>query len=137
MKRSAYLLAVSLLAFAILALAGCSQVQYEEERHEQSRETLGKMVADEWEKATGEQIRQEGMDWVAGDKMSESHSVMASMILMGNGMDSDLSKYKDLSLVSFVDASGTERAAVVVDNRVILPKAADAAPETPTGDLAP
>lgn len=135
-KKALALALAALLAAGILS-AGCSEVQYTEEKLSQSRDILAPQVATEWENATGERVDPERMQLATG-KLSESHAVMASMILMGNGMNSDLSSYKEeVSIMEFRDAQGIERAAVVVGNEIVLPKAAGASPETPAGELAP
>lgn len=134
MRRHQLFIACFALMVLVLASAGCPG-QYEEERQSQSQDILAPQVATEWEKATGEKVDTQKMHLTTG-KLSESHSVMASMILMGSGMESDLSKYKEeVSIVDFVDASGTERAAVIVGSKVVLPKAAGAAPAAPSGEL--
>lgn len=137
MKRLALSIACLTSLLLVIASMGCSTEQYTEEKRSQSQDILAPKVAAEWEKATGDKVDTQRMHLTTG-KLSESHSIMASMILMGNGMESDLSKYKEeISIVDFVDASGTERAAVVVGNKVVLPKAAGASPETSSGELAP
>jgi len=53
--------------------------------------------------------------------MNESHSMMASMILLNNDWDSDLDSYDSVYLVSFVLESGDERAMVIADGEMIIP----------------
>jgi hypothetical protein len=137
MRRLRLVIARFALMVLVLASTGCSIEQYTEEKQAQSQDIIAPKVAAEWEKATGEKVDSQKMHLTTG-KLSESHSVMASMILMGNGMESDLSQYKEeVSIVDFVDASGTERAAVIVGSKVVLPKAAGAAPASPSGELNP
>jgi len=54
--------------------------------------------------------------------MSESHQIMAQMILMSNGMSSDLDSYKDVELWDVTKADGTQVTAVRADGKTILPK---------------
>lgn len=78
-------------------------------------------VSEEWKAATGEDISTDTMNYATGD-LSESHAVMAAMILQRNGMDSNLDSYESVGVMEFVDAGGVERAAVVIDGKVVLPK---------------
>lgn len=137
MRRLGLFVMLSALLVVGLVSAGCSVEKGNEEKNSQSRDLVAPQVAAEWEKATGEKLDSERMTLATG-KLSESHAVMASMILMGNGMESDLSKYKEeISIVDFTDASGTKRAAVIVGNKVVLPKAAGATMESPSGEITP
>lgn len=55
------------------------------------------------------------------DKMSESHRIMAAMILSRNGMDSDLDSYKHVCLYMVTTVEGEEKAVVVADDTYIYP----------------
>lgn len=137
MSRIILLILISALLVSGALSTGCSEEQATERKLSESRDALAPQVAEEWEKATGEKVDSNRMVLATG-KLSESHSVMASMILMGNSMSSDLSSYKqEISILEFRDATGVERAAVVVGSKVVLPKATSAAPETPSGEIAP
>jgi hypothetical protein len=112
---------IVLVLLFVLSVMGCSMAQYSEERDEQARDIIGSQLKDAWQAETGEAVSTDPR-LVNRDGMSESHSVMASMILMGQGMDPDLSTYSsDVYLVEFKDAAGVERAAVYVNNKIVLP----------------
>lgn len=111
---------VGLLLVLALALVGCETERDVSVRAEEAREFVGSKVKVAWKEATGEEVS--GMPTlVARDGMSESHSVMASMILSGRDMNTDLSSYHEVYLVEFKDADGAEKAAVYADGKIVLP----------------
>lgn len=77
-------------------------------------------VSEEWNAATGEEIDTDTMHYTTGE-LSESHAIMAAMILQGQGMDPNLDSYGEVGIMEFTDADGVERAAVVIDGKVVLP----------------
>jgi len=117
LSRIKLALVLLLASVAILSVAGCQHIW--EKSEDADRESYRTDVYTAWRNATGESASE--IKDIPRDQLSESHSVMASMILMGNGMESDLSTYRTLYLVEFRDAGGTTRAAVVADGKVILP----------------
>ena len=120
MSRVRLAIVLLLASVAVLSIVGCQQAKDDWERSEDAdREGYRTEVHTAWKNATGESATE--VKDIPRDQLSESHSVMASMILMGNGMESDLSTYRTLYLVEFKDAGGTARAAVVADGKVILP----------------
>ena len=55
------------------------------------------------------------------DSMSESHQMMAAMILRNHEMSSDLSSYKLLYLIIVTGVDGDEKAIVYVEGEFIFP----------------
>ena len=55
------------------------------------------------------------------DSMSESHQMMAAMILRNHEMSSDLSSYKIVYLIMVTGADGDEKAIVYADGEFIFP----------------
>lgn len=120
LSRFRLVLVLLIASLAVVSVAGCQQAKDDWERSEDAdREQYRTDVFKAWSDATGESATE--VKDIPRDQLSESHSIMASMILMGNGMESDLSTYKTVYLVEFKDASGTQRAAVVADGKVVLP----------------
>lgn len=112
---------IVLLLVVVLAVMGCSETREINEKAADDAEVAEIRLKEAWQQETGEAISG-NTTLVAPQGMSESHQVMASMILMGQGMDADLSTYPNgVYLVEFKDAAGVERAAVFVDGKIVLP----------------
>ncbi len=80
-----------------------------------------------WEEKTGEKIsrgKEESYEYTNGGGLSVSHKMMASMILSGNGMESDLDKYDSVVLVKLKTDTGEERVMVVADGENVFPESA-------------
>ncbi|PKN82037.1 MAG: hypothetical protein CVU47_04560 [Chloroflexi bacterium HGW-Chloroflexi-9] len=112
---------VGLLLMLALGLVGCeSEEQGATERAQEARDTVGSQFKTAWQEETGEAVSTPPTI-LERSEMSESHQIMASMILLGRGMETDLSTYAVVYLVEFKDADGVERAAVYADGKVVLP----------------
>ncbi len=106
-----------------LGIVGCEEERHRAELSTSMNDMIGTQLKTSWQAATGETLSSTATT-IERSRLSESHAIMASMILMGRGMESDLSTYKDLYLVEFTDAGGVERAAVYANGEVILPAGA-------------
>lgn len=112
-------IAVAVLLALVFGVVGCNE-RDESVRKEEAQDAIGGQLKDAWKTETGEAIGGNPHS-IPENEMSESHSVMASMILSGRGMSTDLGSYGEVYLVEFTDPAGVERAAVYVDGKVVLP----------------
>lgn len=114
---------VALVLVMALGIVGCEEERQRAELSTSMNDMIDTQLKTSWQAATGETLSSTTTT-IERSRLSESHAIMASMILMGRGMESDLSTYKDLYLVEFTDAGGVERAAVYANGEVILPASA-------------
>ncbi|MDP2327295.1 MAG: hypothetical protein Q8M79_04330 [Dehalococcoidia bacterium] len=116
-------ISVAVLLMLALSVAGCENERDISNRAEQARDSIGSDLKTEWEAKTGEAVSSIP-NVIERDSLSESHQIMASMILLGQGMDPDLSTYGEVYLVEFKDADGVQRAAVYTNGKIVLPAGA-------------
>gem|GEM_PF-4500543 len=109
-SRAILLLLVVVLTVPILGGCGASNDDY----------VVRNQARDDVESKTGKKVDGISLD-KCGDGMSESHRMLASMILSGNSMDPDLGKYEDLYLAKITLDSGEEMSVLVHDGRTIFP----------------
>ena len=103
---------VLLLLTALAILAGCMKKEEIDYRNDAAK--------DAWTERYGEEpTRVSSME--CDNDMSESHRIMASMILMGNGMSDDLDSYKHIYLYMVTMPDGEERAMVLADGKYVYP----------------
>lgn len=103
-----------LLIIAITILAGCEYT-----RGDEWVANMEKEVKTGWEREYGDEP--DSMKFLEYNKsMSESHRMMAAMILNNKGMNSDLDSYKEVYLC-IVKIGDKEEAMVIVDGKPIYP----------------
>jgi hypothetical protein len=106
---------VGLVGMLLFTMTACFGPSYES--------VIVEDTAGGWEEKSGEAINQDETKYDRYDKrMSESHSMMVSMILLQNGMDTDLDSYESVYLVKMKTENGEERAMVVADKIKIYPE---------------
>lgn len=108
------LIVMVLLIFVIAILTGCEYT-----RGDEWVVNMEKELKIGWEREYGEEP--DSMKFLEYNKsMSESHRMMAAMILNNKGMDSDLDSYKEVYLC-IVKIGDKEEAMVIVDGKPIYP----------------
>jgi len=113
-------IAVVVLMVLVLGVGACTERDISN-RREETQDAIGGQLKDSWKAETGEAISGNPRS-IPENEMSESHSIMASMILSGRGMSTDLGTYGEVYLVEFKDPDGVERAAVYADGKIVLPE---------------
>jgi hypothetical protein len=73
-----------------------------------------------WSEKTGDEVESASAQKY-GSSMSESHQMMAIMILKANEMESDLDQYKEVYLVKIQVKNGEERIMIVADGKNVFP----------------
>lgn len=99
-----------MIAFIIITMVGCVS----------TKATMENQACEGWTEKTGEKV-DDVTSFLYSKGMSESHRMMAAMILSANGMETDLEKYDDVYLVKMETNTGEERVMVVADGKNVFP----------------
>ena len=118
--KKAFAVIIVALALVMVSSVGCTSQDFI------AKDKASREVAGIWG-VESQDLRSDVKDGVGGS-WSESHRMMATMILIGAGMDSDFKAYDEVFLIDIQTSDGSNSARVVVveidgQQEVIVPQA--------------